>query len=96
MQNQIDQMQFFGEMSLVTGLQTSWTGKVWVQRRGEGPGTPGPIDVVTTEGQYMGTFAADVTEIPSSFGPEGMAAFVERDEFDVPSVVVRRLPPVLN
>lgn len=96
MQSQIDQMQFFGEMSVVTGLQTSWTGKVWVQRRGEGTAEDGPIDVLTTQGQYMGTFAAGVTEIPSSFGPDGMAAYIERDEFDVPSVVVRRLPPVLN
>ncbi|MCZ6507368.1 MAG: 6-bladed beta-propeller [Acidobacteria bacterium] len=96
MENQIAQLQFFHELPVVTGLQTSWTGKVWVQRRGEEPAVPGPIDVLTTSGQYMGTFAAGVTEIPSSFGPDGMAAYIERDEFDVPSVVVRRLPPVLN
>ena len=44
----------------------------------------------------MGTFVAGVTEIPSSFGSDGMAAYVERDEFDVSGVAVRRLPPVLN
>ena len=54
------------------------------------------FDVLTTQGQYMGTFATGVTEMPSSFGPDGLAAYIEMDEFDVPSVVVRRLPPVLN
>jgi hypothetical protein len=56
----------------------------------------GPIDVLTPTGQYQGTFAVGATEIPSSFGPDGLAAFVELDDFDVPTVVVRRLPPVLN
>ena len=96
MENQIAQMQFFEELPVVTGLQTSWAGKVWVQRGGEEPTGPGPIDVLTASGQYMGTFTAGVTEVPSSFGPDGMAAYIEMDEFDVPSVVVRRLPPVLN
>lgn len=30
--------------------------------------------------------------MPDAFGPDGLAAFIELDEFDVPSVVVRRLP----
>jgi hypothetical protein len=37
-----------------------------------------------------------VTEIPSAFGPDGLAAYVELDELDVPTVVVRRLPAALN
>ena len=37
--------------------------------------------------------AADATAMPSAFGPEGLVAFVERDELDVQTVVVRRLPP---
>jgi hypothetical protein len=36
------------------------------------------------------------TEIPAAFGPDGLAAYVETDEFEVPVVVVRRLPPVVN
>jgi len=54
--------------------------------------TPGPIDVVTADGRYVGTFATEATALPDAFGPDGMAAFIELDEFDVASVVVRRLP----
>ena len=32
------------------------------------------------------------TEMPNAFGPDGLTAFIERDEFDVASVVARRLP----
>lgn len=53
--------------------------------------TPGPIDVVTADGRYVGTFAPEATAMPDAFGPDGMAAFIELDEFDVASVVVRRL-----
>jgi hypothetical protein len=37
-----------------------------------------------------------VTEIPSAFGPDGLAAYVELDELDVPTVVVRRLREPIN
>jgi len=30
--------------------------------------------------------------IPAAFGPDGLVASIERDELDVESVVVRRLP----
>ena len=48
--------------------------------------------MLTPDGRYIGTFAAGVTGMPDAFGPDGLAAFIERDEFDVTSVVVRRLP----
>jgi hypothetical protein len=57
---------------------------------------PGAIDVMTVEGQYGGTFSAGSLEMPAAFGPDGLAAWIERDEFDVPTIVVRRLPRVLN
>ncbi len=52
----------------------------------------GPIDVVTSDGVYVGTYRAPATKMPDAFGPGGLVAFVELDEFDVASVVVRRLP----
>ena len=54
--------------------------------------SPGPIDVVTADGAYVGTFAADATAMPDAFGPGGTAAFIELGELGVASVVVRRLP----
>ena len=52
----------------------------------------GPIDLLTADGGYLGTYPADATRMPSAFGPDGLVAFIERDELDVPTVVVRRLP----
>jgi hypothetical protein len=51
---------------------------------------------LTPAGQYVGTFAEGALKLPAAFGPEGMVAFIERDELDVPSVVVKRLPAVLR
>jgi len=96
MRNQIETMQFYPELSVIQDVASSWTGKVWVERRGDAPTDPGPIDVLTAEGRYMGTFETGATEIPDSFGPDGLAAYIELDDFDVPTIVVRRLPPVLN
>ncbi len=96
LRGQVEQMEFFHELPVLTRLDASWTGKLWVQRRGDAPTDDGPIDVLTPEGQYMGTFATGVTEIPSAFGPDGLAAYIEMDEFDVPTIVVRALPAVLN
>lgn len=53
---------------------------------------PAPIDVVTRDGRYVGTFARGATSMPVAFGPGGLAAWVELDELDVPTVIVRRLP----
>ena len=96
MQGQIEQMQFFPEVPIIRALQTTWGGKIWVQRRGDEPVSNGPMDVLTSEGQYVGSYATGEMEMPSSFGPEGLTAFVETDEFDVATIVVRRLPPVVN
>ena len=55
-----------------------------------------PIDVLNTEGQYLGSYATGEMEMPSSFGPDGLTAYVETDEFNVPTIVVRRLPAVVH
>jgi hypothetical protein len=34
--------------------------------------------------------------LPRAFGPNGLAAYIERDELDVPRVVLRRLPAELR
>ena len=83
---------FFPELSVVRALSTTWEGRIWVQRRGGFPDDNGPIDVLTAEGDYIGTFRAGETAMPDAFGPDGLAAFIELDELDVARVVVRRLP----
>ena len=87
---------FFPELSVLRDLSTTWDGSIWVQRRGDEPESDGPIDVVTAGGRYVGTFPREATEMPDAFGPNGMAAFIEHDEFEVARVVVRRLPAAVR
>ncbi|WP_419861005.1 6-bladed beta-propeller [Candidatus Palauibacter sp.] len=83
---------FYHELSVLRGLRTTWNSRIWVQRRGDEPQSDGPIDVLTADGEYVGTYATGATALPDAFGPDGMAAFIEFDELDVARVVVRRLP----
>lgn len=83
---------YYHEIPVLRSLATTWEGRIWVRRRGEEPESDGPIDVLTTDGEYVGTYATGGTEMPDAFGPDGLAAFIERDELDVARVVVRRLP----
>lgn len=55
---------------------------------------PGPIDVITAEGEYLGTFPD--SRMPNAFGPDGLVAYVEVDELNVPTVVVKRLPAAIR
>ena len=81
------EMPFYHEIPVLHDLSTTWEGRIWVQRRGEHPERGGPIDVVTPDGDYVGTYSAEATAMPDAFGPDGLAAFIELDEFDVASVV---------
>lgn len=92
MREQAESMEFHPEVPVVRDLRTTWEGIIWVQRRGDEPASDGPIDLLTPDGRYLGTLAASATAMPSAFGPDGLVAFIERDEFDVPTVVVKRLP----
>ena len=83
---------FYPVVPVIRELLTSWEGRIWVMRRGDEVFEDGPIDVVTADGEYVGTYRPGATEMPHAFGPDGLAAFIELDEFDVASVVVRRLP----
>jgi hypothetical protein len=87
-----DRIGFFEEVSIVRGLRTGWDGEIWVRRHGEEPGDgAGPIDVLTMDGRYIGTYPAGEVALPAAFGPDGLVAFIERDEMDVRYVVVKRL-----
>ena len=90
---QIEATEFYHELPALRGLRTSRKGTIWVRRRGDEPGSNGPIDLITPDGRYLGSYAPGVTALPSAFGPDGLVAFIEKDEFDVQTVVVKRLPP---
>ena len=89
----IENMRFHAEVPVVAALRVTWEGNLWVERSTEpGASEPGPIDVLAPDGRYIGTFPAGRLEMPNAFGPDGLAAFVETDEFDVPVITVMRLP----
>ena len=96
MRARAESMEFYPVVPVVRGLRTSWEGYIWVQRRGDEPVSDGPIDVLTPDGRYLGTFSEDETAMPDAFGPDGLAAFVEVDELGVQTVVVRRLPEAIR
>ena len=92
----IETWPFYHEVPVIQDIQTSWGGAIWVRRAGEDALGKGPIDVLTPNGEYLGTYPAETTQMPDAFGPDGLAAFIETDEFDVETVVVRRLPATVN
>ena len=90
----IENTQFYPHGSIVWQLSTTWNGKIWVWRRG--PDGPSAIDVLDMDGRYVGSYSTETVRIPQAFGPNGLAAYTESDEFGVQTVVVRRLPLEVN
>jgi hypothetical protein len=96
LRNNVEQLQFYPEVPVITGLATGWAGKIWVARRdNDDIYGDGPVDVLGPTGQYIGTIVSGM-KVPSAFGPNGLAAFVETDALDVVTVAVRRLPTELR
>lgn len=89
---ELESMEYYPEVPVVRNLRTSREGTIWVVRRGDEPDNDGPIDLIAADGRYLGSFAAGTTGLPSAFGPDGLVAFVETNDLDVPTVVVKRLP----
>lgn len=93
MREGLEDAPFFPEVPVVRAVRATWDGSLWIQRRGEEPwDDSGPIDVFGADAEYVGTFPVDQTGMPIAFGPDGRVAFVEKDEFDVPTIVVKTLP----
>jgi hypothetical protein len=91
LEEQIAGLEFADVIPVVAQMGVDWAGTIWIRRAGRRVGEPGPIDLLTPDGRYLGTLPPGELGVPHAFGPGGLAAFIERDELDVPSVVVRRL-----
>jgi hypothetical protein len=87
---QLESMTFWPEIQVVQRLAADRDGRLWVQRFGD-IGEPGPIDILGPDGSTLATIPAGALPIPAAFGPGGLAAWVERDDLDVPFVRVGRL-----
>lgn len=92
MRERIQTRGFYPVIPVVRAMAAGWDGTLWVERSQVDPTEGGPVDLVSPEGTYLGTVSADGPGIPSAFGPDGLVAYIEQDEMEVPMVVVRRLP----
>ncbi len=98
-QMQVDRIReqgFYPEIPAIAALGAAPTGTLWIRRDSDERPVPGPVDLVGADGAYLGTLASGTLPIPAAFGPDGLVAFIARDEYDVPSVRVSRLPEAIR
>lgn len=94
MEGRIENMVFADYIPVIADVGVDpWNGQIWVRRTGDDLGEDGPIDVLTAEGDYLGTLAA-TERMPDAFGPGGLVAYVETDEFDVTRIEVARVQAI--
>lgn len=92
MEQRLESMVFAEEIPVIESMVADWEGRLWIQRNSGEPGEPGPTDIITIAGEYLGSLAPDGLRTPRAFGPDGLIVRIETDEFDVPTLVVERLP----
>lgn len=90
LRTQTEELTFWHEIPVVTRLAADAEGRLWVERSA-GIGEDGPIDLLSADGDYLGTLPAGGLRTPMAFGPGGLAAWVELDDLEVPFVRVGRL-----
>ena len=91
MESMVPQMEYASEVPVIKDLAVDSEDRIWVSRSGVDGTSRGPTDVFTANGEYLGTLAADEFRIPDAFGPDGLMAYIELGELDVPTVRVLRL-----
>ncbi len=82
---------FAAELPVLYDLAVDWDDRIWLERWGPTGDDDGPTDIVTPDGEYIGTLPPDGLRTPDAFGPGGLLAYIETDEMDVPTVRVLRL-----
>jgi len=87
---QVAELAFWHEIPVITSLAADPDGRLWVERSG-GIREEGPIDLLRPDGVLIGTIPPGVLRTPMAFGPHGLTAWVEFDEFDVATIRVSRL-----
>ena len=88
---QVDNMVFTEVIPVIAGMAVDAGDLIWVERTGPGGDGSGPIDILTADGAYIGTLPTDGPRMPDAFGPDGLMAYIETDELDVPVVRVIRM-----
>lgn len=84
-------MTFAEQIPVINRMAVDSEDRVWVERTGRDGFSDGPTDVFDADGTYLGTLSTDGLRIPRAFGPDGLMAYIQRDELDSPVVRVIRL-----
>lgn len=87
----VELLQFMDEAPVIRDMAVDRADRLWIARTGADGLGDGPIDIVATDGGYVGTLETSALPIPDAFGPGGLMAYVETDELGVQSVRVIRL-----
>ncbi len=87
----VDKLTFAEEAPVIANIAVDWEDRIWVERTGEDGTGPGPTDIVTPDGGYVGTLDADGVRIPTAFGPNGLMAYIETDDVGIQVVRVIRM-----
>lgn len=96
MEGRLETMIFAEEIPVIEAMAVDPFGRVWVQRSSGQPGVEGPTDLLTVDGRYLGTITPEGPRIPEAFGPNGLMVREVTDEFDVPTLVVERMPAEID
>lgn len=84
-------MRFADVVPVIERLAVDGSDRVWVQRAGARADRQGPIDLLSSSGEYLGTIPPGSLRLPDAFGPDGLAAYIETDDLDAIVIVVRRI-----
>ncbi len=90
-ESMVPRMEYGSEVPVIDDFAVDVEDRIWVSRTGGDGLSRGPTDVLTANGDYLGTLAADEFRVPDAFGPDGLMAYIELDELDVATVRVLRL-----
>jgi len=93
-QAQFADVPFADMLPVVQRLSVDRKGRLWIERAPPVWGQPGPVDVVTADGTYLGTLRGE--PFPRAFSRGGLTAAVLPGASGEPRVVVRRLPEALR
>jgi hypothetical protein len=88
---------FYPVVPPILSITTDGRHHIWVQRRdAKDPTQPGPLDILTDDGRYLGTLSMREAGVAAAFGPDGLVVFLGQGPLDVPVARVYRLPPALR
>ncbi|MDE2793647.1 MAG: hypothetical protein OXL34_02410 [Gemmatimonadota bacterium] len=87
----VEERRFAGHIPVIDRLRADWDGRIWVVRSDATGGGDGPIDLITADGGYLGSWLPGDLGLPAAFGPDGLMAYRRTDDLEQASVLVVRL-----